>query len=118
MYYYQRLRDIREDNDLKQEDIAQMLKMTRQQYQLYESGKREIPFHSAIELSDYFDISLDYIAGRTNNQKRLTKVALTDFENEVITKLRRLDDISKGRVMGTIDTIIEMAAQTPHKHKQ
>ena len=45
MYVYQRLKDTREDLDKKQEDIAQILNITRQQYQLYESGKREMPMH-------------------------------------------------------------------------
>ena len=45
MYIYQRLKDMREDVDKKQEDIAAVLNITRQQYQLYESGKREMPMH-------------------------------------------------------------------------
>ena len=45
MYFYQRIRDMREDNDLSQEKVAKILGITRQQYQLYESGKREIPLH-------------------------------------------------------------------------
>ena len=68
MYNYQRLKDLREDNDLKQEAIAQMLEMTRQQYQLYESGKRQIPFDKVIKLAVYYNVSIDYIAGLTNNK--------------------------------------------------
>ena len=45
MFVYQRLKDVREDADKKQEDIASVLQITRQQYQLYESGKREMPMH-------------------------------------------------------------------------
>lgn len=70
MYNYQRLKDLREDNDLKQEAIAQMLEMTRQQYQLYESGKRQIPFDKVIKLAVYYNVSIDYIAGLTNNKKK------------------------------------------------
>ena len=51
MYLYQRLRDIREDNDKKQDEIAPILGITRQQYQLYESGKRELPMHHFIILA-------------------------------------------------------------------
>lgn len=68
MYFYQRLRDLREDNDLKQEAIAQLLKTTQQQYSKYESGIREIPFHHVITLAKYYKTSTDYIAGLTNNR--------------------------------------------------
>lgn len=70
MYNYQRLKDLREDNDLKQEAIAQMLEMTRQQYQLYESGKRQIPFDKVIKLAVYYNVSIDYIAGLTNKKEK------------------------------------------------
>ncbi|MGN0687822.1 MAG: helix-turn-helix transcriptional regulator [Oscillospiraceae bacterium] len=66
MRKYQRLQDLREDNDLKQEDVAEILGITRQQYQLYESGKREIKFYQIIELAKYYNVSIDYIADLTN----------------------------------------------------
>ena len=71
MYIYQRLRDLREDNDKKQEDIALILEITRQQYQLYESGKRELPMHHFITLARYYNVSLDYLAGLTDTPKKL-----------------------------------------------
>ena len=63
MYYYQRLRDMREDNDLPQRAVAEILGITTQQYQLYESGKREMPMHLFIVLAKHYDVSLDYLAG-------------------------------------------------------
>ena len=71
MYMYQRLRDMREDSDKKQEDIAQVLNITRQQYQLYESGKRELPMHHFVVLARYYNVSLDYLAGITDQPRRL-----------------------------------------------
>ena len=71
MYVYQRLRDTREDADKKQEDIAQLLGITRQQYQLYESGKREMPMHHFVILAKYYNVSLDYLAGLVDTPKRL-----------------------------------------------
>ena len=71
MYYYQRLKDMREDADKKQEDIAFVLNITRQQYQLYESGKREIPLHHIMTLAKYYRISLDYLSGLVDTPKRL-----------------------------------------------
>ena len=63
MCIYQRLKDMREDLDKKQEDIAVVLNITRQQYQLYESGKREMPMHHFIALAKYYNVSLDYLSG-------------------------------------------------------
>ncbi|MBP3308000.1 MAG: helix-turn-helix transcriptional regulator [Clostridia bacterium] len=71
MYYYQRLKDMREDFDKKQEDIASVLNITRQQYQLYESGKREMPMHHFITLAMYYGVSLDYLAGLVQTIKKL-----------------------------------------------
>ena len=71
MYFYQRLKDTREDLDKKQEDIACILSITRQQYQLYESGKREMPMHHFIALANYYNISLDYLAGLVDAPRKL-----------------------------------------------
>lgn len=68
MYFYQRIRDLRQDNDLKQDTIAKLLQTTQQQYSLYESGKREIPLHLAIILADFYNVSLDYLTGRSNDR--------------------------------------------------
>ena len=71
MYFYQRLKDMREDFDKKQEDIACILNITRQQYQLYESGKREMPMHHFVTLAKYYNVSLDYLAGLVSTLKKL-----------------------------------------------
>lgn len=71
MYIYQRLRDMREDFDKKQEDIAVILNITRQQYQLYESGKREMPMHHFVILAKYYNVSLDYLAGVIDTPRKL-----------------------------------------------
>lgn len=69
MHYYQRIRDLREDADLKQDNLANILSITRQQYSLYERGDREIPFHHVITLAKYYNVSIDYIAGLTNKKR-------------------------------------------------
>ena len=68
MYYYQRLRDLREDKDMKQSQVAEILGMKQQQYARYESGVQEIPLHHIITLAKYYSVSLDYIAGITNKK--------------------------------------------------
>lgn len=66
MGYYPRLRDLREDKDLSIRKLAEILHMQRTTYHNYETGKRELPFELAIILANYYNVSLDYIAGITN----------------------------------------------------
>lgn len=61
------MRELREDHDLKQKQVAAVLKMTPQQYQLYESGKRKIPYDKLYELCLYYHVSADYILGLPEN---------------------------------------------------
>lgn len=69
MEYHKRVKDIREDNDLKQEEIAKLIGTSQSYYAQYENGKRPIPFERMIQLAEYYKVSLDYLAGRTNNPK-------------------------------------------------
>ena len=69
MYKYTRLHDLREDKDLLQKDIAEILGTTREQYSRWERGAQEIPFHHVITLAIYYNCSIDYIAGLTNNKR-------------------------------------------------
>ena len=64
MYIYKRIRDLREDNDKTQKEIAEMLNMQPTVYQRYERGEREIPLWAAIKLADYYRVTLDYLVGR------------------------------------------------------
>ena len=69
MYHYQRFKDLREDNDLSQADIAKLLDTTQQTYSLWERGDREMPLHHAITLAKFYNVSMDYITSLTNNKK-------------------------------------------------
>ncbi len=64
MYCYPRLRDMREDRDIKQKEIAELLQTTQQQYSKYETGVQEIPVHHLITLANFYRVSLDYLVGR------------------------------------------------------
>lgn len=70
-YVYPRLKDLREDANeiIKQDTIAKMLGTTQQQYSRWERGAQEVPFHIVIKLSVFYNVSIDYIAGLTNNKK-------------------------------------------------
>ena len=73
MGYYPRLRDLREDKDLSIRKLADMLHMQRTTYHNYETGKREVPFELAVTLAKFYGVSLDYLAGLTNDSKPATK---------------------------------------------
>lgn len=68
-----RLRDIREDKDLTQTEIAKALGMKYQQYQNYESGKREIPLHHLKTLCKFYNITANYFLGFTKEPNPLPK---------------------------------------------
>ena len=71
MLYYERLRDVREDKDLKQSDIARILETTQQQIHKYETGKQMMGIDKYIKLAKFYNISLDYLAGLTDIPKPL-----------------------------------------------
>ena len=64
MFLYSRIRDLREDRDKTQKQIAELLNMQLTVYQRYERGERELPLWAAIKLADYYNTTLDYLVGR------------------------------------------------------
>ena len=66
MKYNERIRGIREDNDLTQQNIADLLHVGQRTYSDYESGKTRIPVDSLIILAKYYNVSMDYISGVSN----------------------------------------------------
>ena len=67
---YQRIRDLREDHDLKQRQLAEILNCSQRVYSNYELGQRDIPTDILIKLSQFYNVSVDYILGLTSNPKR------------------------------------------------
>ena len=97
MYYYSRVRAVREDFDLSQKQVAQILDITAQQYQLYESGKREMPMHLFIKIADYYEVSIDYLAGIDKNDynEYLTKQKVISFFYQKIRDIREDNDMNQ-----------------------
>ncbi len=67
--YYARLRDLREDHDLTQKEVAAFLGIDQRVYSNYETGKREIPTRFVLALADYYSTTTDYILGRSARSK-------------------------------------------------
>ncbi len=71
--YYKRIRELREDNDKKQKEIAMLLNTTQQHYSRIEQGKTEITADRIVLLANFYNVSTDYILGLTNNPKPMPK---------------------------------------------
>lgn len=69
MYKYHRIRDLREDNDLSQMDCAKLFFVSKNTYIRYETGERIPPIDFMERVADYYHVSIDYLAGRTDNKK-------------------------------------------------
>ena len=72
----ERLKEIRNDKDLKQEDIAKILKITQVQYSRYETGIRVIPIYHLEKLAKFYGTSVDYLIGLTDERKPYSKSIL------------------------------------------
>ena len=68
MGYYKRIRDLREDNDYTQKQIAELLFTTQPQYYRYESGERDLPCELLVILAKLYNVSADYILGLTDEK--------------------------------------------------
>ena len=82
MYYLSRLRDLRQDRDLKQKEIAALLKIDQRVYSTYETGKREIPLRHLVFLAQYYHTSTDYLLGLTNEEKPYPAIKTNHREGE------------------------------------
>ena len=66
---FQRIRDLRIDSDLSQKKIGEILHISQRSYSHYETGSRNIPIEMLIRLADYYDTTIDYLVGRTDNKE-------------------------------------------------
>ncbi len=115
MALYQRIKDLREDADKTQSEIAEYLGTTAQYYGKYEKGEREIPFSRAIQLAKYYNVSLDYMADLTIYKN---KQMYNDDENELLKKYSKLSERSKGRVEQFIEQLYEKQEEQKFKLKE
>ena len=66
---FQRIQDLRIDSDLSQKKIGEILHISERSYSHYETGSRNIPIEMLIRLADYYDTTIDYLVGRTDNKE-------------------------------------------------
>lgn len=107
MAYYRRIRELREDNDKTQREVAEYLGTPYQYYAVYEKGGSEIPFERAIALARYYNVSLDYLAELTNVKQNIS-VNSPDRASELIKTLLGLSDAEKERLAGILQAMISL----------
>lgn len=87
MQNYNRIRNLREDNDLTQQQVADKLFIQREVYRRYETGAREIPLNIAILIAKLYNVSLDYLAGLSNEKeihKKNISIHQENIENATV----------------------------------
>ncbi len=107
MQHYQRIRDLREDSDLTQEQLCKKLFMHKTTYTNYEQGKHSVPLDFAVTLAEFYGVSLDYLAGRTNYKQGIKKPQFADDELAVIEKYISLTERNKGRLEQFLESLLE-----------
>lgn len=80
--YIKRIKDLREDNDKTQKELAEYLHITQQQYSLYESGKRTIPIDLILMLTEYYNVTSDYILG-IDKKKAEPQINIKGGKNQI-----------------------------------
>lgn len=105
MKRYQRIEDLRIDKDLSQEKMAQLMKTSKTQYQRYENSDGNNFFEAMIQISKIHNVSLDYIAGLTNDKGGQHKNS--SEESELLSKYNALSERRKGRVLQLLDDLTE-----------
>lgn len=107
MHNYQRVRDLREDADLTQKQVAEKLYMHLTQYRRYECGDSELPLNIAISIAALYNVSLDYIAGISDDKRGLTRSSLSESETNLIDGFRKLSEVDRGRVLERLDFLLQ-----------
>lgn len=116
MYYYQRLRDLREDADKTQKEIAELLNTNQSQYQKYESGKRELPLHHAITLSNFYNVSIDYITVITNI--KYGKNNMNTEERNLLERWNCLTEKNKGKAEYFFEQLLKKQLRSEKEQKK
>ncbi len=104
------LRNLREDKDLKQIDIAKILCITQQTYSNYENAKSEIPLNHLIKLAEFYNVSTDYLLGRVTYKYNLTslneKISSTITFGELLNKISKLKKSNLNSLLDFLDYLV------------
>lgn len=103
---YERIKELREDKDLTQKQLADALYMQLTQYRRYETGEREISLETAAAIAKFYNVSIDYVAGTRELEQEVEESNLTPNEKILVAGFRKLSDIKKGRLLERLDNLL------------
>lgn len=99
------IRDLREDNDLKQSDLAKVLSVSQQYYSKYETGQYELPIRHIITLAKFYNISSDYLLGLTDYSDTIENSAINTPAKILFNDILELSDKSKKAVKDYVELL-------------
>ena len=105
---YGRIRDIRTDRGLTQEQVAAILHVSQNTYSQYEIGTTRFPLDAVVKLAEYYNVSLDYLAGRS---PLIKNKPLTDEEKALVESWRQLSERNKGKIEYHIFELLKLQKQ-------
>lgn len=108
MAYYRRIRELREDSDKTQREIAEYLGTPYQYYAVYEKGGSEISFERAIALAKYYNVSLDYLAGLTDVKTNSSVYHAPDDDTALLKSIKRLTPAEKSALSEFLQTLADV----------
>ena len=118
MQHYQRIRDLREDCDLTQSELCQQLFIHKTTYTNYEQGKHTVPLDFAVTLAEFYNVSLDYIAGRSNFKHGRENPEFSNEQIEIADKFSQLSERNKGRLEQFIEQLLEKQENEKFQSKE
>lgn len=116
MKRYQRIEDLRKDLDYSQEQMAKLLYTSKTQYQRYENSEGNSFFDAMIQIANFHKVSLDYIAGITNDKGGLH--TNTKEEQEILELYNQLSEQEKGNIKGRMELLIEQREELKAKRRE
>lgn len=117
MQHYTRIRDLREDCDLTQSDICEKLYMHKTTYTNYEQGKHSVPLDFAVTLAEFYNVSLDYIAGLTNHKHGAANPNLTPEQIVVADNYALLSEKNKGKLELFLEQLLAAQEESESSEK-
>ena len=110
MQHYTRIRDLREDADLTQEQLCRKLYMNKTTYTNYEQGKHTVPLDFAVTLAEFYNISLDYLTGRTDFKHGNFNSDFTAEQLRIAEQYALKNEKNKGRLEQFLELLFEKQA--------
>ena len=104
---YQRIQDLRIDSDLSQKQLGEVLHISQRSYSHYETGSRGIPVEMLIRLADYYDTTIDYLVGRTNQNLFLTEISYNEQEKELVYCFKKLPLYKREKALAYIQGLLD-----------